>query len=154
MATILCPTRGGEESIKNLEKSIQIASERGWNILFLYVSNTSFLLNFGSPVVMKNIENELEDMGEFILTAAQEKAEKMGVKADILIKSGTFRDILKAVIAETHTAILILGSSAGGTGVMTREYLLQLIQHIHADTGVEVFVLKNGEITDHLEGAS
>jgi nucleotide-binding universal stress UspA family protein len=144
---ILCPTRGGKGSYPNQDRAIAIAKERGVEILFLYISNVEFLRLTAAPKLI-DIEHELDEMGEFMLTMAQERAEKAGVKAETLVQHGHFLEAICQVIEEYKIHTVILGSSAGGTGVVTASYIQHLIDEISDKTGVEFIVVDHGEIVD------
>jgi nucleotide-binding universal stress UspA family protein len=142
---ILCPTRGGASSRPNQEKAIALAKERGADILFLYVSNVQFLGLLASPVVV-DIETELDEMGEFLLTIAQERAEKAGVHAEALVKRGVFRQVLRSIIQDYPVDAVILGSSQESSSLITPAYTEALGKEISQETGVEFIVVQDGEI--------
>jgi nucleotide-binding universal stress UspA family protein len=144
-APILCPTRGGEASFPNQDRAIAIAKENETGILFLYVSNVQFLGLTAYPVVV-DIQTELEEMGEFMLAMAEERAEKAGVRAQSAVRSGVFRQELKEVIREHEIETVVMGRSAGRSGVVTEEFLENLIEEVIRDTGVEFIVVDQGEI--------
>jgi len=146
---ILRPTRGGEASYPNQDRAVTIAKERDADLLLLYVANVHFLDRVAGPVIV-DVETELEEMGEFLLALAQERAEKAGVRAKTLVLRGEFRKALEQVIHE-HKEIttLVLGTAAGGTGVTPPGYLEDLIQWCHTEYGIEVFVVHEGEIIEH-----
>jgi nucleotide-binding universal stress UspA family protein len=145
MTIILCPTRGGEASYPNQDRAIAIARERQADILFLYVSNVRFLDRFASPLLV-DIEKELDELGEFMLAMAQERAERAGVKAEAEIRHGVFRQALKEVILERQIALVVMGTATGETGMTTRPYLEELADWICTETGAEV-ILVSGEQT-------
>jgi nucleotide-binding universal stress UspA family protein len=142
---ILCPTRGGASSRPNQERAIALAKDRGAELLFLYVSNVQFLGLLASPVVV-DIETELDEMGEFLLTIAQERAEKAGVHAETLVKRGIFHQVLKDIIQEYPVQTVVMGSSQESSSLITPEYTETLGQEISQETGVEFIVVQNGEI--------
>ena len=142
---ILCPTRGGKASYANQDRAIALAKERDSDLLFLYVSNVKFLGLTSLPFIV-DIETELDEMGEFILIMAQERAEKAGVHAEITVERGVFDKVLKAVIQEQQISTVVLGSSKEGTGITTEEYVQKLGETISQELGVEFIVLKDGEI--------
>ena len=150
MDTILCPTRGGEASIPNQQRAIAIAKERGSELIFLHISNVEFLDNFASPVLV-DMEAELENMGEFLLAMAQERAEKAGVQADTVVCHGVFREALKKVIEERQVTTVVLGSSPEVMGSMDKEYLSDLVQWIIREAPAEIFIVLEGEIVDHIQ---
>jgi len=149
MTMILRPTRGGEASYPNQDRAVTIAKERDADLLLLYVANVHFLDRVAGPVIV-DVETELEEMGEFLLALAQERAEKAGVQAQTLVLRGEFRKALEQVI-QGHEEIttLVLGTAAGGTGVTPPGYLEDLIQWCQAEYGIEVFVVHEGEIIEH-----
>lgn len=144
---ILCPTRGGEASIPNQDRAIAIAKERGVEVMFLYIVNVEFLGLAASPKLV-DIEGEMEEVGEFMLAMAQERADKEGVKSQMIVRRGVFQDVLREVIEEFDIHTVVVGKSAGGTGVVTHEYLEDLIHEITGTTGVEFVVVHEGEIVD------
>ena len=142
---ILCPTRGGKASYANQDRAIALAKERDSDLLFLYVSNVKFLGLTSLPFIV-DIETELDEMGEFILIMAQERADKAGVHAEITVERGVFDKVLKIVIQEQQISTVVLGSSKEGTGITTEEYVQKLGETISQELGVEFIVLKDGEI--------
>jgi nucleotide-binding universal stress UspA family protein len=149
MTTILRPTRGGEASYANQDRAVALAKERDADLLLLYVSNVHFLDRVAGPVIV-DIEAELDEMGEFLLALAQERAEKAGVRAKTLVLRGQFREALSQVVQEhEEVTTVVLGSAAGGTGVTTPGYLKDLVQWCHTECGIEVIVVDGGEIIEH-----
>jgi nucleotide-binding universal stress UspA family protein len=144
---ILCPTRGGKDSYPNQDRAIAIAKERGADLLFLYITNVEFLRLTAAPKLI-DIEDELDEMGEFMLTIAQERAEKASVNALTLVQRGQFHEVLIDVIEEHQIDTVVLGSSAGGTGMVTAEYVHNLADEISGKTGVEFIVVNRGEIVN------
>ena len=142
---ILCPTRGGKASYANQDRAIALAKEREAELLFMYVSNVKFLGLTSLPFIV-DIETELDEMGEFILTMAQERADKAGVQAEITVERGVFHEVVKAVIKEHEINTVVLGSSKGGTGFTTEEYVQKLGETISQEMSVEFIVLRDGEI--------
>ncbi len=149
MPTILRPTRGGEASSPNQDRAIAIAKERDADLLFLYVSNVHFLNRVASAVLV-DVEAELDELGEFLLTMAQERAEMAGVRATTTTRRGDFRQALADVIEEhAEITMVVLGTAAGGTGVIPPGYLEDLVQELLTETGVEVILVDGGEVVGH-----
>lgn len=143
--TILAPTRGGKASYSNQDRAIEIAKEHGATILFLYVTDVRFLGRTAAPIVV-DIETEIDEMGEFLLTMAQERAAMAGVKAEITVRRGVFREVLKEVIQEREIDAVVLGSSSEGTGFTTQDYIEELSAKMSALTGIEFIVVHEGDI--------
>jgi nucleotide-binding universal stress UspA family protein len=142
---ILCPTRGGQASYPNQDRAIALAQERGAQLLFLYVTDVTFLGQTWKPKVV-DLETELDEMGEFLLAMAQERAAKQGIKADSVVRRGDFSSVLKEVIAEYAVDMVVMGSAKKGAGLVTREYLRSLGEQVSAENQVEFIVLHAGEI--------
>lgn len=142
---ILCPTRGGKGSYPNQDRAIAIAKERDAEVMFLLITNVEFLGLTAAPKLI-DIEHEMDEMGEFMLAMAQERAENADVIAYTSVKRGQFRNVLIEVIDEFQIETVILGCSAGGTGVVTAEYIQGLVDEVGAKTGVEFLVIDQGEI--------
>ena len=145
--SILYPTRGGKGSYANQHRVIDLAKERGEDLIFLYISNVQFLGLTASPIVV-DVETELDEMGDFLLAMAQERAEKAGVKAKTLVRRGLFREKLKEVIQEYPITSVVLGSSSASTSLITQEYTDELGEEISRETGVQFLVIEDGEIVE------
>ncbi|HKJ37472.1 MAG TPA: universal stress protein [Anaerolineales bacterium] len=145
MTTVLCPTRGGKESQPNQDFAIQLASEQGANLLFLYVSDISFISRTGPPIVV-DIEEEMAEVGDFLLAMAQERAEKAGVHAKTSVRSGNFTKVLRNVILEKEINTVVLGGSNEDTGVVTHEHLQLLSKELGKELNVEFIVVHRGEL--------
>jgi nucleotide-binding universal stress UspA family protein len=150
MTTILCPTRGGKESHPNQDFAINLAKERNGVLLFLYVSEIRFLNRSGPPIVV-DIEKELDELGDFLLSMAQERAENSGINANAAVRRGIFSKVLRDVIVENKITTVILGSSPQETGIVSYERLQELSEELSKEMGVEFFILQNGKIVFHIE---
>ncbi len=148
MAPILCPTRGGEPSYPNQDRAILLAKERDERLLFLFVADVSFLGGRAGPVLV-DVEEQIEEMGEFLLEMAQERAEKEGVSAGAEVRWGDFRGALASAIEEHQISTVVLGSPGEESAITTMAYLKDLTQSLVEDLGVEVILLWRGEIVDH-----
>lgn len=143
--TLLCPTRGGEASYANQDQAIALAKEREAELIFLYVSNVHFLDLMAAPKLF-DIEAELDEMGDFLLAMAQERAENAGQAADTVVRRGEFRETLKDIIAEYQINTVVLGAAGEETGVLTEEYIDRLSEELCLETGTEFIVVHQGEI--------
>lgn len=150
MKTILCPTRGGKESHPNQDFAINLAKERGADLLFLYVSEIRFLNRAGPPMVV-DIEKEMDELGDFLLSMAQERAENLGVSANVAVHRGIFSKVLRDVIALNKIRTVILGSSPKESGIVSYERLQELSEVLSKELGVEFFILQNGKIVFYAE---
>jgi nucleotide-binding universal stress UspA family protein len=142
---ILCLTRGGEASYPNQDGAIAIAKERGQDMMFLYISNIEFLDRTAAPKVI-DIETELDELGKFLLTMAQERANNAGVTAKTLVRRGVFREVLSDVIEENNFETVILGSSSDDTGLIDMDLLHEVTCEVQQKYEIEFIILYEGEI--------
>ena len=147
MPTILSPTRGGESSVLNQDRAIALAKERNAELIFLYVSDVQFE-NELPQETLANVAAELEDLGQFILTMAKERAAQEELKAETLVLSGNFRQVLDKVIKENNVDTLILGSPVEEGSVTTPAFLLQLSKELVKEYSLDVILLSAGDILE------
>lgn len=149
MPGILSPTRGGEASYPNQDRAIQLAIERDVPLHFLYVTDVRFIHKQSGPITIDLLEEELGEMGEFLLTMAQERAEKQGIPASAHLRRGAFREAMADVIQEQGITTVVLGSPRGATRITSEGYLEKVTQFLVEEQGVEVFVVNEGRIVMH-----
>lgn len=144
MRTLLAPTRGGEASYPNQDLAIRLAKEKGAKLVFLYISDVRFLGSLSISFV-RDLERDLADMGEFLLTMAQERAEKEGYSAETVVRRGNFGQALRDVISEIGATHVLIGAPTG-TGLTDWDYLNDLTGRLVHELGVFVYVADAGEI--------
>lgn len=142
--TILCPTRGGKESHSNQDFAIYLTKERATGLTFLYVSNIQLLSRAGPPIIV-DIEEELDEVGSFLLSMAQERAEKSGVIAKAEVRRGNFSEVLRDVIIENKFDTVILGRSSKETGIVPHDHLQELSNELSKQTGAEFIIVQGGQ---------
>jgi len=148
---VLYPTRGGDTTHRNQDWASSLAQERDAVLVFLYVSNVSFLDRLGGPVRVDILEAELDELGEFLLALAQERAEKNGVQTKRVIRHGRFGQVLSKVIEEYDVTTLVLGRPAHDEAITTVEYISRIAQSMAAEFGIEVFVVHEGSVVEHYQ---
>ena len=148
MKTILYPTRGGQTSYQNQDAVIKLAREEKAKLIFLYVSNVQFLERCGHVSHTRVVEEELEDLGEFLLAMACERAEKAGWKAETVVRQGVFLEAVNEVIQEHQVDTLIIGAPGSTHAVTTTDFLQNLIQEIKETHQIEVLVIQDGHLID------
>jgi nucleotide-binding universal stress UspA family protein len=148
MSLILCPTRGGQSSIPNQQWAISLAKERSAELVFLYISNVRFLDRTSGPLIV-DISDKLDEMGEFFLAMAQERAAQAGIEAQTIVRQGDFQEALTAVIQELGRDTVVIGQAIHGTGVTTESYMTVLADSVK-QTGAELFVVGEGQVV-HLD---
>ena len=146
MPVVLCPTRGGQSSVPNQEWAVTLAQEQEATLIFLYVSSVSFLNRAAAPVLV-DLSHELDELGEFVLEMAKERAATRGVKALSIVRQGEFRQTLTEVIQENDVDTVVIGKSRMKTGVTSDEYLQDVADSLLI-MGVTVFVVDEGRVVN------
>ncbi len=140
MGKILCATRGGEGSYRTQDVAIALARERGAQLVFLFVADTSFLDQTAAPLVV-DIVSRLAQMGRFQLTLAQERAAEQGLAAETMLRRGRLRTELAAAAREIGATLIVLGRPSDEGAVFDNEALQSLAQALEEETGAEVRIL-------------
>ena len=140
MGKILCATRGGEGSYGSQDGAITLAKQLGRELVFLYVADVSFLNQTAAPLVV-DVDSQLERMGRFQLTMAQERAAAQGVAAQAIVRQGQLRDELSAAAKMLGAEIIVLGRPSGDTAVFDEVALRLFAAILESDTGAEVRII-------------
>lgn len=141
MGKILCATRGGEASYRTQDAAIRLAKEHTDELLFLYVVDLKFLDKTARAVRPDVVATEMEHMGEFLLTMAQERALAQGVPASYTVRHGDLKEELKAVARQPGVTMVILGRPAGEESAFVPASLEAFADEIEAETGKPVRIL-------------
>jgi nucleotide-binding universal stress UspA family protein len=139
MGKILCATRGGADSQATQQAAIALAKERGDELVFLYVADSSFLDTIAAAVVV-DVQAELEKMGRFQLLMAHEQAAGLGVEAQIAIVHGQLQPALLDAARRLQATLIVLGRPQEGTGVFDEADLQEFAHTLTAETGAEVLI--------------
>jgi nucleotide-binding universal stress UspA family protein len=138
--SILCATRGGEDSISAQYKAIELAKERGARLVFLYVADSSFLDRSAAAIVV-DIQDELSKMGEFFLMMAVERASACGVDAEAVIRAGVFRAELIQAAKDLGASMIVLGRPGGSAGRLELSSFDAFKEKLGQEAGVDVVSL-------------
>jgi nucleotide-binding universal stress UspA family protein len=141
MGKILCPTRGGEASFRTQDAAIAQAIQEHKALIFVYVVDTHFLDRTHRPVRPDVIAQEMAHMGEFLLTMAQERAEKRGVPVETQVRHGELREELVAAVKEANADLVILGRPVGKESAFEMAGLQDLAAGIEEETGAKTRIV-------------
>jgi nucleotide-binding universal stress UspA family protein len=140
MGLILCATRGGEASYHTQQAAMNLAKERGDDIVYLYIIDLSFLNKTAAPIVV-NIENELEEMGRFFLLMATERASEQGINAHSVIRKGSVKQEIKEAVVEEEATLVVLGRPTGNQSAFQFESLQAFADEIADETQVQTVIV-------------
>ncbi|MCP4138729.1 MAG: universal stress protein [Chloroflexi bacterium] len=140
MGLILCATRGGEASLRTQNAAISLAKERGDELAFLYIVDLEFLNKTAAPI-MVDVENELAELGNFLLIVAKERANEEGVKTQTLSRKGNVREEIKKAAVEINATLVVLGRPEEGSSAFQLSNLHTFADEIKDETGVEAHII-------------
>jgi nucleotide-binding universal stress UspA family protein len=141
MSGIVCAIRGGPDSQDTIARAITQAQETGLPLYFLYVVNLDFLSHTSSSRI-HTISQEMHQMGEFILLAAQSKAAAQGVQTEGVVRHGNVGNEIVELCHELDADYLVLGwpKVQAEESVFTQELLHKFIQETEEQTGAKVIL--------------
>lgn len=140
MGLILCATRGGEASYRTQQAAIDLAKESGDEIVFLYVIDLSFLDKIAAPIVV-DVENEIDQMGDFFLLMAKERALEAGVDVRVITRKGSVREEIKKAARNEGATLVVLGRPIDKQSKFLLTSLQDFAQEIEDQTGVKTMIV-------------
>jgi len=141
MGKILCATRGGEASYRTQDAAVALSKDEGSDLVFIYVVDISFINKTAYAVRPDVVTTEIEKMGEFLLIMAQERAQKQGVSAEVVLHHGDFRSELIDCARELEIDLILLGKPIGEDSVFELEKIKSFATELEAETGIEVRIV-------------
>jgi nucleotide-binding universal stress UspA family protein len=145
MSGIVCAIRGGPDSQATIAKAIALARQTGLPLYFLYVVNLDFM-SYTTSTRVHTISEEMRQMGEFILLAAQAQASTHGIAAEGVIRRGDVTQEIVGLCHDLAAEYLILGRPQfqKEESVFTQDLLAQFIRDTEEQTGAKV-VMPGGD---------
>ncbi|MBN2493993.1 MAG: universal stress protein [Deltaproteobacteria bacterium] len=106
---ILCPVRGGHQSARTVDRSIELALERSAPLVFLYVVDVDFL-GLATVARVKIMMDELSETGSFALSILADKARDRGVEdVRCVLREGNIQSVIRQVAREMNADCLVIG---------------------------------------------
>jgi nucleotide-binding universal stress UspA family protein len=96
-----------------------------------------------APIVV-DVEDEVHDMGEFLLLMAKERAAKQGVSAQTVCQKGRVRKEITKAIRKYKASLVVLGRPAGEEDEQSAFQLAGLqafASKIEKETGATVLIV-------------
>jgi nucleotide-binding universal stress UspA family protein len=137
---VLCATRGGPASYPNQDAAIALAKARGQDIVFVNVTNVKFLDKVSSAILV-DMDEQMEELGEFLLLMAKERAERAGVRAHTEVRTGPFCQTLIDAAHTHHADVVVFGQPGESGSLFKTEQLQKLGECLRKETGMEVVLL-------------
>jgi nucleotide-binding universal stress UspA family protein len=143
MGAIVCATRGGRASRATQERAIELAKERGAQLVFLCIVDPSFAGPMDEPLTCA-LNDELMRLGRSLLCIAQARAQQKGIDAKTVVRTGPVSENIEAALREFDADTLVIGapgavsqSEAFGSGDVSR-----LADEVREATGVEIVLVR------------
>ena len=141
MKKILCATRGGEASIRAQDTAIALAKAQNAELWFIYVVDIGFMDKSLYAMRPDVVTGGMEDLGEFLLAMAQERARQQGVKAEYLLRHGDLRQELIDTARDEGMDLVLVGKPAGEQSTFALDALEAFASEIEAVAGVPVNIV-------------
>jgi cation:H+ antiporter len=142
---VLCATRGGHASQPTHQKAIEIALDRGAELIFLYVFDQQAIQQVATPILI-NVSAQMNHMRAFLRNTARRQATQAGVRAKVLVRAGSLREQIQAIANEQGVDLIVMGNPSEKSSLFKREALRALADEIEAETGIEVLALSDQEV--------
>jgi nucleotide-binding universal stress UspA family protein len=146
MGPIVCATRGGEAGRRTQERAVALAKERGTELVFLCVFDPSFAGTLNTALAAA-VEKEQQWLGRALLGTAQARAEKEGVDAGTVVRSGPVLETIEAYLRQVNASTLVIGEPKVDSALAAfhpgKVYVFA--DRVRQDTGVDVLVVSPEE---------
>lgn len=141
MSGIVCAIRGGPSSQHTIDRAIAVAQETGLSLHFFYVVNLGFLAPTTTNGV-RTISEQMRQMGESILLAAQAQAAAQGVLAQAAVRQGEVGEEIATLCHQVSADYLVLGRPGvpDRENVFTQDQLAQFRTRVERETGAIVIL--------------
>jgi len=112
MGGIVCAVRGGLDSQTTIAQAIGLARQTGLSVHFVYVLNHELFPRVGRDRVHA-VMNQIQQMGESVLLAAQVLANSDGVLARGSVRQGNVENEIASACHEQDAEYLVLNRPRG-----------------------------------------
>jgi hypothetical protein len=155
MSGILCAVRGGLESRATITQAIGLARTTGLPVQFVYVLNEDLVPGTGSERA-RAVANQVRQMGESVLLAAQALANSHGVLARGSALQGNVEDEIASACRELGAEYLILNRPREGKDGRSSPISQQFAERIGKQAGTELVWSESsvGKTVDYVRGSA
>ena len=142
MGPIVCATRGGEAGRRTQERAIALAKEQGAELIFFCVFDPGFAGPLNGPLAAA-VEEEQQWLGRALLGTAQARAQKEGVDAAAVIRSGQILESIEAFLCEVDASMLVIGEPRVDSALAAFRpgYVFRCAEQVEQHTGIKVVVV-------------
>jgi nucleotide-binding universal stress UspA family protein len=137
MNGILCAVRGGLASRATITQAIDLARTTGLPVQFVYVLDEELVPATGSERA-RAVANQVRQMGESVLFAAQALANAQGVCAHGAARQGNAEDEIATACRELGAEYLVLNRPWEGRDGRSSPISAQFAERIGKQAGTEI----------------
>jgi hypothetical protein len=155
MSGILCAVRGGLESRATITQAIGLARTTGLPVHFVYVLNKELAHGTGSDRA-RAVANQVQQMGESVLFAAQTLANSHGVLAHGSARQGNVEDEIASACRELGAEYLVLNRPREGKDGRSSPISAQFAERIRNQAGTEIVWSESsvGKSVEYVRGSA
>jgi hypothetical protein len=155
MSGILCAVRGGLESRATITQAIDLARTTGLPVQFVYVLNEDLVPGTGSERA-RAIANQVRQMGQSVLLAAQAMAYSQGVLARGAARQGNVEDEIASACRELGAEYLVLNPPREGKDGCSSPISQEFAKRIGKQAGTVLVWPESsvGKTVDYVRGSA
>ena len=142
MKPIVCATRGGQASRRTQERAIELAKERGAELIFICVVDPTFT-GPADEQLEEALSDELKRLGGSLLYIAKSRAQRQGVPAETVVQCGSVWDDIPAFLEEVDAEALVIGVPQEDTPLEAfgSESVREFLEKLKEETDVEIIIV-------------
>ncbi len=148
MGPIVCATRGGEASRCTQERAIQLAQERGAELIFICTYNPDFAGPLNNHL-RSALAEEQRWIGRALLAIAQNRAREVKLESRAVVRRGQAWECITGFLRECNASALVIGQSKIGvtSPLPNAGAVHQFADLVRQELGIEVIVVKADTFT-------
>jgi nucleotide-binding universal stress UspA family protein len=127
--------------LRTQDAAIALAKEHGAKLCFVYVVDISFMNRSLYALRRDVVTGEMENLGEFLLAMAQERAKQQGVTAEYVLRYGDLRQALIDTAREADVGLVVLGKPAGEESAFALDALEAFASELESESGAQVHLV-------------
>lgn len=142
MGPIVCATRGGEAGRRTQEQAIELAKQRGQELVFLAVFDPCVAAHLSDELSVA-VQKEQQWLGRALLGIARARARQEGLDVGTVVRCGPILETIEAYLREVEAAALIIGQPKvdSALAAFRPDRVHHFAERVRRDTGVEVVVV-------------
>jgi nucleotide-binding universal stress UspA family protein len=147
---ILCAVRGRPENRETVTRAIDLALQHNCLLTFVHITDADFMA-LATPTLssLRIINQQLEEMGEFIMLILVDRATRRGVsKVNYIVCIGKFKKELLKVITHTQADLLVIGRPVGrrGSDLFKNDEFDDFMAELKRENGIKIVTVDTSKL--------